>query len=179
MYRNELCNRGSGTRSRMHAACLKIADRMQGADFICRTLRPPNSPRRFGSQTDLISDLLMCQAADPTNEPMTMPVLLEDTLIEHMPDLREMDNAAEVVRRPIVRECMDETRVLTRLQGAANCAQPSPCGQWVAVLTDSMTVTLLPEALDYRLRCSMLLKWPDVGLCAPSKIFSRRQLLVL
>eukprot|EP00892_Ulva_mutabilis_P010234 jgi/Ulvmu1/7583/UM038_0006.1 len=134
-----------------------------GADFICHSLRPPNAPGRFGSHTELMSDLLMGQQSNEHDETLKMPIVLEDTLVERMPDLREMTHAADVLRTPIVQECLSETRVLTRLSGAVNCAQPSPCGRWVAVLTDSMTVMLLPEALDYKLRCGMLLLWPDVG----------------
>lgn len=92
-----------------------------------------------------------------------MPVLLENTLLNLMPDLREPHHAPLVLGQPIVNDCLRDTQILARFHGAINCASPSPCGRWVAVLTDSMTVTLLPEALDYKLRCSMLLTWPDVG----------------
>lgn len=92
-----------------------------------------------------------------------MPVLLEDTLLRLMPEICEAHNVAQVAIRPVVQECLKETQVLARFHGAVNCASPSPCGRWVAVLTDSMTVTVLPEALDYKTRCGMLLRWPDVG----------------
>lgn len=93
--------------------------------------------------------------------PMRMPVLLEDTLLQLMPEISEAQNFG--AERPIVQDCLKETQVLARFHGAVNCASPSPCGRWVAVLTDSMTVTILPEALDYKTHCSMLIRWPDVG----------------
>lgn len=36
-----------------------------------------------------------------------------------------------------------------------NCADASPDGRWLAVVGDSMTVLLLPAALDYNPRSAM------------------------
>jgi hypothetical protein len=49
------------------------------------------------------------------------------------------------------------TVVLARFHTPVNAAEPSPDGNWVAVLTDTLTVALLPEALDYHAAAARLL----------------------
>lgn len=140
--------------------------KLQAEKFLCHSLRGASVDGRYGVVTELISDLLRSEEKDFINEPVMMPVIMENTMIRLMPDLMDAHNIPAVAARPMVQESMQMTRILAQFHGAVNCAEPSPCGRWVAVLTDSMTVTLLPEALDYQLRCGMMLKWPNVGPCA-------------
>lgn len=125
---------------------------MQAQQFLVQSLRAAGATPRLGSHGASID-----QALAPVGDAAGSAFVLLDDVREWRTS--QLFNPAALDDEEVWRDVMQarppeqavaQTAALGPFALPVNCAEPSPDGNWVAVLTDRMTVVLLPEALDYR-----------------------------
>ena len=136
----------------------------QAQQYLCPALRGPGAPSRFVAESQAAEALSqLCAAAAPAHRAL---VLLDDdpawhnirVFRFHAHDLDDDDVAMHQLAGPAPDSALASTTVLGPFPLPVNGAEPSPDGNWLAVLSDTMAVTLLPEALDYNVCAGLMLK---------------------
>jgi hypothetical protein len=144
---------------------------MQACSYICQSLRQSTQPARLGDISQDVQSLLRrhCSSSDCF---LSMPVILEDD--RAWQSLSIFNPGAQVVDAPELEwdppsTAVASTAAVGNFGLPINCAEPSPDGKWLAVLSDLMTVFLLPEALDYALPTGLAIQLNEsIQLCAAS-----------
>jgi hypothetical protein len=144
---------------------------VQARSYICQSLRQSTQPPRLGDISQDVQSLLRrhCSSSDCF---LSMPVILEDD--RAWQSLRIFNPGVQVIDAPELEWDPPSTAVASTAAVGMfglpiNCAEPSPDGKWLAVLSDMMTVFLLPEALDYALPTGLAVHLDkSIKLCAVS-----------
>jgi Uncharacterised protein domain (DUF2415) len=137
---------------------------------MCPSLRSPGQAARLQFMPAGLAEQL---ASTSTTSAM---VILDDDpawrahRVWHTTQLELLNDPGlhQMLEQPPPASCIASTACIGPFPLAVNAAEPSPDGNWLAVLTDTMAVTLLPEALDFHPAASLCLDVDSrLRMCAP------------
>ena len=137
---------------------------LQAKSHVCRALRPAGVPPRLGAATPRAQDVIHGGAEVRNLVDSAMVVLDDERAWQELrccrfAELPPGDPECVTQRAaPPPADAVASTVAFGRFPTPVNCAEPSPDGAWIAVLTDTMHVVLLPEALDYCMAAGALVE---------------------
>ena len=125
---------------------------VQAQQFLLRSMRSTDAAPRLGSHGAYVNEQLAPKGGCPNSAFVVLDDVKEWRTSSVFNPAAAEDEVAwrEAMQGRAPEEAVAHTAAIGPLALPVNCAEPSPDGNWIAVLTDRMTVMLLPEALDYR-----------------------------
>jgi hypothetical protein len=131
---------------------------MQARSYLCTDLRHPRDTPRLGDITFEVQSLLVGHCAASENFLLSAPVILGDDPTWQSIFDGDLDPRLD---QGVPSSAAASTVAVGRFGSPIQCVEPSPDGRWLAVLSDAVSVTLLPEALDYALTTGLAIHFDD------------------